>query len=322
MAEITEAKIYEALGLEQPNDGANGQEVADPAEEASAIDTATGANGQEVADPAPADTETLPDEGLEEAPNEDPAQDKQTMTPQQRRENAARRRQQEEKQRIDQAVSAAVAAEQQRSADMLKGLFAKAGLKNTFTGQPITTMDEFDSYQQQFAAAKLQQDLKAGTLTPEVLDQVISQHPTVKKAAEVLRTSEEAQKKQEEATARANIDAEVAKIHAMDPSITSVNDLLNMPNAKAFYEYARKGLPLSDAYYLVNREKLEAAKAEAIRQQALNNNRGKEHLHSTGNARGSGAVSVTAEQMAMFRLFNPNASEAEILNYYNKHLKK
>lgn len=319
MADITEAKIYEALGLEQPA-GAQVQDLADPAEEPSAVLTEEGAQEQDSADPAEVDT---PSSSMEDPEGENPQdQGKETLTPQQRRENAARRRQQEEKQRIDQAVSAAVAAEQQRSAEALKTLFARAGLKNTFTGQPITTMEEFDSYQQQFATAKLQQDLKAGTLTPEVLDQAISQHPMVKKAAELIRTSEESQKRQEEATARANIDAEVAKIHALDPSISSVGDLLNMPNAKAFYDYARRGLTLSEAYYLANREKLDNARAEAVRQQAMNNARGKDHLQATGNARGTGTVSVPAEQMAMFRLLNPNASEAEILNYYNKHLKK
>ena len=57
-------------------------------------------------------------------------------------------------------------------------------------------------------------------------------------------------------------------------------------------------------------------------QQALNNARGKDHLRSTGNAQGSGALSVPAEEMAMFRLFNPNATEAEIQKFYNKHHKR
>ena len=321
MPDISEAKIYEAFGLEIP-EGAQGQEVADPAQEASAIDTATGENTQEVADPATAGTETGSATDPEEGSEAEQGQDKQTMSPEQRRQNAARRRQQEEQERTRLAVEAAVKAEQEKAAAAQKDLFARVGLKNTITGEPITTMAEFESFQQQYAAAKLQQELKEGNLTPEVLDQVISAHPTVKKAEEAIRSSEQARKQQEEQAARANIDAEVAKIHAIDPSISSVGDLLNMPNAKAFYEYAQKGLSLSEAYYLVNREKLENAKVEAARQQALNNARGKDHLRSTGNAQGSGALSVPAEEMAMFRLFNPNATEAEIQKFYNKHHKR
>ena len=282
--------------------------------------TDTGAQEQDLADPAEVDD---PSETQDGPQTDDPgAAEKAPLTAQQRRENAARRRQQEERERIDAAVREAVEKERRQSADALKGMFAKAGLKNTFTGDPITTMEEFEAYQKQFAGAKLQQDLKAGHLTAEMLDQIISQHPTVKKAEEVIRSSENTRKQREEDAAKARMEAEVAKIHQLDPSISSVRDLLEMPNAQVFYDYVKRGLSLSDAYYLTNREKLEAAQAEAVRQQALNNARGKDHLRATGSGQGSGAVSVPAAEMAMFRLLNPNASEAEILSYYNKHNKK
>lgn len=314
MPDITEEKIYAALGLEVPA-GEQAQEVADPAQGPSNVSTETGEQAQEVADPAEVD----PAPPAEETPEEGESQQKEELTPQQRRENAARRRQQEEQERTRQAVEKAVQAERDRAAAAQKDLFARVGLKNTITGQPITTMEEFNSFQQQYAAAKLQQDLKEGTLTPEGLEKAIAEHPTVKKAEEVIRSAEEARKQQEEQAARANIDAEVAKIHEIDPSISSVADLLKMPNADTFYRYAKLGLPLSEAYYLTNREKLESAKAEAARQQAMNSARSKDHLRATGGARGTGAVAVPAEDMAMFRLFNPNASEAEILEFYNKH---
>lgn len=316
MADISEQKIYEVMGLPIPEAGAQEQDPANPAAQTSEVETDEGAQVQDLADPADVDTDPSQNDSPEQGEAEE--QGNQPLTPEQRRANAARRRQQEEQIRIDQAVRTAVEAEQEKAAANLKDIFTRAGLKNTITGQPISTMDEFNSWYQQFTAGRLQQEMKSGKMTPEVLNQAISAHPVVKKAEEVIRQSEAAQKQQEESSARAKIDAQIAEIHKLDPSINTVQDLLNMPNAKAFYAYAKKGYELKDAYYLANREQLQTAAADAAKQQALNNARGKEHLRATGNARGSGAVAVPKEDMAMFRHFNPNATEAEIQAFYNK----
>lgn len=315
--DITEAKVYEAMGLPVP-EGAQAQEPADPADPASTqVQTEEGAQGQEVADPAEVQTDPTGEDASETGESQE--EGRQSMPAEQRRQNAARRRQQEEQARTDAAVRAAVAAEKARNEALVKDLFARAGLRNTVTGQPITTMEEFDSYQQQFAAAKLQQDLQAGKLTAESLNQAISQHPMVKKAEEVIRSTEEARRQQETQAAQARIDAQIAEIHALDPKINTVKDLLNMPNYQVFYGYVNKGLSMTDAYYLANRQQLDAAKAEAAKQAALNNARGKDHLIAAGNARGSGAASVPADVMAMYRQFNPSASEAEIQANWNKY---
>lgn len=114
------------------------------------------------------------------------------------------------------------------------------------------------------------------------------------------------------------IDAELREIHRLDPSIRSAEDLLKMPAAREFYEYVRRGNTFIDAYYLANRERLTAAAAEAARQQTMNAHRSKDHLHPSGNSRGAGAASVPAEEMRMFKLLNPAATEAEIQAYYNR----
>ena len=122
----------------------------------------------------------------------------------------------------------------------------------------------------------------------------------------------------DEAAFRERIDAELREIHRLDPSIRSPEDLLKMPAAREFYEYVRRGNTFIDAYYLANRERLTAAAAEAARQQTMNAHRSKDHLHPSGNSRGAGAASVPAEEMQMFKLLNPAASEAEIQAYYNR----
>lgn len=117
------------------------------------------------------------------------------------------------------------------------------------------------------------------------------------------------------------MDAELAEIHKLDPAINTVEDLLSMPDAKAFYDLVRKGNSFLDAYRLANFDRLQAARAEAARQQAMNNARGKDHLTGTGTPQGTGAATVPPDEMQAFKLFNPTATEAEITAWYNKHKK-
>ena len=196
MADFTEAQVYEAFGLEQ---GAQGQEVAAPASDPEQAQT-SGENDQEVAAPEGGDdngqgvaTEPTADDAGPEDPESDAGEDiepgKAPQTTEQRRQNAARRRQQEQARhqaQIDQAVQAARQQMEEQHAAQMKEFFAKAGLKNTITGEPITNMDQFDTWNQQFSDAKLQRELKAGKLTPEGLATAIGNHPIVKQAQALI----------------------------------------------------------------------------------------------------------------------------------------
>ena len=307
MADFTEAQVYDVFGLEPESEGT--------ASDAGTAGTSTEeqptpeAEAQvEAADAGTAETST--DDSNEVQANEEEAKPEQT--PEERRENAARRRRAE----MQEAADNARAEEQAKAADFFK----KANLKNTLTGAPITNFEDFDEWYTAFEAAKLQRDLKAGKLTPEALDKAISNHPTVKKAEEVLQANRPQPQKDpaKEAAAQAQIDSEIAQIHSMDPNISSVQDLLTMPGAEKFAEYVKRGNTFLDAYYLTNRERLSEKTAAAARQQATSNARSKDHLTPAGNVRGAGAATVPADEMAMFRLLNPDATDSEIQAYYNK----
>lgn len=332
MAEMTEAKIYEALGLEPPkaDAGANVQETAEPVQPQETIQSSEeGANGQEIAVPAAGDPIAVP--GTQSEPVEDPgdpAQDggagdgSQPQTPEERRANAARRRQQEQQQAVDAAVAAARQEEQAKAAAAIKDLFKKTGLKNTITGEPITTMEQMEQWQSQLRQAQLEKDLKAGKLTPEVLNQMIEDHPMVQKANEIQRQQEQQQTQQAQAAAKAKIEGEIAEIGKMDPAIKSAGDLLKMPKAKEFYAYVQKGYSFLDAYRLANFEEITQRNVEAAWQQAQAAARGKEHLTVVGNPRNTGAASVPADQMQLYRMMNPGASEADIQKHFNKYQKR
>lgn len=267
-------------------------------------------------------TESVPD------PDADPAGDSgadgnnQPQTLEERRANAARRRQQEQQQAVDAAVAAARQEEQQKAADAIKDLFEKTGLKNTVTGQPITSMEDLDAWQRDMRRTRLEKDLKAGKLTAEGLEQLIDDRHAERSAEAARQEEKSRQEQQTQAEAKARIDAEIAEISKMDPTIKSVADLLNMPTAQAFYSYVQKGNSFIDAYRLANFDTLTRRNAEAARQQAQAAARGKEHLNPVGNTRSTGAASVPGDQMKLYRMLNPGVSEADIQKHFNNYQKR
>ena len=325
---LDENKLYEALGLTPPvsegqeNPPEGGGEGGQPGMETQ-VDVDPDPNADEQLD---ADAEGGSSGDGEQQPARDASPSEggsgSELTVEQRRANAARRRQQEQQAAIDAAVQQALQAERQAQSNALGEVFAAMGLKNTQTGAPITTMEEFNAWKTAFDAEKLQKELSAGKLTPEGLNAAISQHPAVKQAQEIIRRERSAADAQAEAAAQAKINAELLEIQKMDPNIKSVGDLLRMPNAKEFYEKVQMGYTYLDAYYSINRDKIQAATAAAAAQQAATAARGKEHLTGAVGNRGAGMVSVPAEDMRLYRAMNPGASDAEIQAYYNKNLKK
>lgn len=335
MAGFEESDLYTAFGLEQPA-GENEPGAAEPgAQEGQAQGTEPGTGeAQEPAQNQEQDPSRDQGDGgaqggaggagdvsgaslAEGGPEGESAQ----QTKEQRAENAARRRREEQQAAIDAAVKKAVEDERARTKGQMEAFFARAGMKNTVTGKPITTLEEFDTWQADYEAARLQKDLKAGKLTPEALRSAVEQTPAIQalKKQQEQRAAEDEQRRQAEAKAR--VDAELAEIHKLDPAINTVEDLLSMPDAKAFYDLVRKGNSFLDAYRLANFDRLQAARAEAARQQAMNNARGKDHLTGTGTPQGTGAATVPPDEMRAFKLFNPTATEAEITAWYNKHKK-
>ena len=335
MADFTEQQVFDALGLgEQEQEAAAPAPGGDTAPETNKTDQtpqetpedgAGGEQEQEAAAPAPGGEDTDPESGEPGEQEKDggkPAAEgagkKQPMTEEQRKEAAAQRRRAETQAAIDKAVEEAVKAEKDRSKAEMDAFFAAAALKNTITGKPITNMEEFNAWKQTFEAAKLQKDLKAGRLTPEALQKVIEQTPAMQQVQQMVQRQDEQQRQQAQEAAQVRVDQEIAEIHKLDPSISSVKDLLTMPKAKEFYALVKKGNSFLDAFRLANFETLTAKRADAARQQAMNNARSKDHLTATGGQRGAGAAQVPPDEMAMFRLINPGATDAEIQAYYNK----
>lgn len=328
--EFTEAKLYEAFGLTPAEQGAQVQEIAEPAADADTGSSATEMQEQptERVEEQGADAGTGTDDETD-ADSEDPEEedekaddvtgkDKQPLTTQQRRENAARRRAQEQQA----AVDAAVQAEQLKSKQLMEQVLALAALKHPVTGAPITTVEEFQEWGKETADARMQKDLKAGKLTKEMLDQMISAHPAIQQAEQIRVQAEQQQAQQKAEAEKTRIAEQIAKIGELNPAVKSLGDILAMETAPAFRQNVEKGMNFYDAYRLANMDAMADSKARRAVQAAQDKSRGKEHLRATGNARGSGAASVPHDQMKLYRMMNPGMTDAQIQAHYNQYLKR
>ena len=320
--ELTESQIYEGFGLEQSAQQVE-QSQEQPAEAEPQAQEETQVENQAQHQDQPtheeANQEQPAEDGLqaqEEAHSESQLQQSTNgeMSLEQRRENAARRRREETQAAINQALN----QERERNDQAMKEFFAGAGLKNTLTGAPITSMEEYQAWKKDFDQAKFQKELQSGKLTPEGLAQAIAQNPTIKQAEILVNKARMQAETAEREAMQARIDAEIGQIHQMDPSINSVEDLLAMPNADHFRQLVKRGNSFLDAYKLANYDQLTQRAAAAARQQAQNLARSKSHL-TAGSQQGAGAATVPTGEMELFRMFNPQASDSAIQTYYNKY---
>ena len=216
-------------------------------------------------------------------------------------------------------MDAALKAQSEKMAAEWKAFFESAGLKNTITGEPIATKEQFDEWSKSFKQQKLESDLKAGKLTQESLSEAISENPVVKQAAEIVAAHEREQAAAEQEKMQRAIDEQIKKIHALEPEVNGVEDLLKLPESEEFYARVKSGMSFYDAYLISTHERREKALAEAARAQALTGQRGKDHLTGAAASRGAGGKVVTSEELASFRIFNPTATDEEIRTWIEKN---
>ena len=129
-------------------------------------------------------------------------------------------------------------------------------------------------------------------------------------AAEAGRVPEEEQ-----------VNAQLARIRAMDPEMRDLGDILRSDAGESFRQYVGMGLDFVDAYTLAARERLEELRSRRAEENARAKAAGKDHLSAT-TTRGRGSLSVPAGEMAVIRALLPDATDEEIRRYYNQDRKR
>lgn len=307
--------------------GENGQEVAEPAEPES-----EGGNGQEVAEPAEeAAPETAEaagegDEPADQPAEEEPAEREERSREEQSREErarfAAQRRRAEREAELEQARAEARSAAREEMNELIRSL----GIRDPGdAGRRIESVEDLERYQRETQARSVASGLRQGSLPPEELEafvarQVAESEP-VKRLEQLARAEEARQRAAQAEQDRRLVAEQLQQIHAMDDSISTVDDLLKMENAGLFRDYVSRGLDFVDAFILANRGRLAERQRAAAQQQARNAQGAKGHLTPPA-ARGAGAAPVPPEELAVYRALNPGISDSEIQKHYNKFVKE
>ena len=269
------------------------------------------------------------------------------MSPEQRARNAQRRRQQE----TQAAVQRALQEERQRQEQNLADIFREIGLRDG-KGQPITNVEELRSWKQAADLARVQKELKSGTLSADGLSalvrEALRQSGQIQNGPEggAPRQTSEAfaeegggarERGETQRTAGASgedfgpttvtqeqVDQELAEIHRLDPSVETLEDIMGMDTRDAFVAAVRRGNSFLDAFRLANFDRLQESRRQETAQRAAqaerNRTRSKEHMTATGT-RGEGSVAVPTETLELYRQLMPKATDAEISAHYNRTIK-
>lgn len=320
---MEEKEIYEALGLELPQRQDEAPEGAGDGQE-SAQELQKGQEGQE----PESGQDELEDgqegiqEGQEPEEQEKPKEQKaQTLT----------------REALEEAVRQAVARERQRQEQVMADFFRSANLRDPVTGEIIRDMSGLESYSQAAETRRLERNLAEGKLTPEDIDAMIRRRLAAAQAPEGLKgltgdagpqgeaaqaaPAGEVRRQEAPEVTEAQVAAELAEIHRLDPGVNSLEDILKGPEKDAFVSAVRRGNSFLDAFRLASfdrlRQQRQAEAAQRAAQAERNRSRSKEHMVPAGS-RGQGASDVPADILELYREIMPEASAEEIQKHYNK----
>ena len=295
--------------------GEKGQEIAGPANDTD--NSVEGGEEQEIAEPAGIDESG---EGAEDGKDtgnetEGSAGDTGSQSKSERARFAAARRKAEAER--DAAVKAAKEDAQRQIDEAVSSL----GIENPFTGKPVRTKAEYDQYVAAVQADKRDKLLKRSGMTEADYKEFVDGLPEVQAAKAAKAQAEAAAKVASEQAARQKVEEQLSEIRKMDPSVKTLADLAKTENYQKVYEMVAKGYDLADAYKLANFDRVQRSTADSSRQAAMNAAAGKAHMSSTAS-RGVGAVSVPSDVADMYRVFDPDISDAEIQKHYARYAKK
>lgn len=297
---IDEKDVYEVLGVEAP-----AEEPEEPDKpEAEPQNQEPEPEGQE-----------QPEAGQE--PEADPEEQARAEA-----QAAAEQRRQELEQARREAAEQAKAEAKEEFDTRVKNFFRRAQLRNQYDADHplIENFEQFDAWYNTHQAKRMEQQLKAGQLTPEMLEQAARRAVEAQKPQEQQPSQQSQQMPQQTPQERfqSQVQAELQEIQKIDPKMTSIKDVLDSPMGEDFRQAVKDGATFLGAFRTAKRISEYRAKATAA-EVAQKNQRSKSHMVSH---RGSGAANmdqeVPPETVELYRMLNPGMTADEMRRDYNK----
>lgn len=188
------------------------------------------------------------------------------------------------------------------------------GLVNPETNQPITNANEYLEALAAQERMQTREQVQQAGIDPSVIDRMINNSPVVQQAARAMEENNQAKAQQ-------MIQEDLNMIVNMDPSIGSAADVEKAEGFSEACEYVQThtGVRLSEAWKIVNFDRLSAAKSDAAAQGAINQARSKGHLATAnGVTTKDNLREIPEESISTWRAWFPDKTDAELKALYNK----
>ena len=187
-----------------------------------------------------------------------------------------------------------------------------SGYTNPITGQPIRNQADYLAALDAQETLQTREQLKQNGVDPALLDNAIANNPIVRQAQSVMENAKREQTFGE-------IGADVAMLHELDPSINTVFDV--PPNVVDIVMRSGGVIHLVDAYKIANYGKVSQSQQEAIKQTAINQAKGKQHLAPVnGVSTPDEGAEIPESVLSMWKDVFPDKSKAELKKMYNETL--
>lgn len=215
-----------------------------------------------------------------------------------------------------QAFSRRLNEERQRITDeAIKELYGNQ--VSPYTNKPITNRAELDSYRQMFEKEQREAKMLDSGINPtvfnEALNSALGNNPILQKAEMII---EQQNRQFAETTATQEIENLNKEFNL---NLKGLEDFDKLPNVDDIVANVKKGLSLTDSYYLANRGSIIANNANTAKQQAINQVNGKAHLVPAGNeGAGGDTVVMDNDVLKSYRRLFPKASDTQIREMYKK----
>lgn len=160
-------------------------------------------------------------------------------------------------------------------------------MKNPVTGEPITSARGYFEALEAQERLKAEQAIRQAGVDPAVINNLIQNNPVIREARAVIARNSEAE-------ANRMIEEDYAAVMKLDPTMRSAEDIINDKSFGDVVSYCQShpGTRFSDAYKVVNWERITGYRTDAAKQQAINNAKSKGHLKA---ASGEGSNSSERE---------------------------
>lgn len=205
----------------------------------------------------------------------------------------------------------AEAEAKKRQADM-DAEFARrfGGYKNPITGEPIRSQADYLAALDAQAQAKVEEQIKASGVDTNILQEFIDNNPVVRQAKEYMERIQLEEAKRQ-------IDADVAELTKLNPSIKTFD---NVP--QDVIEYAtNKKVSLTDAYKVLNYGKVTEQNVEAARQSAVNQIKNKQHMAPmNGVASNNTELEIPSNELSTWKALFPEKTYDQLRTLYNNAL--